>query len=80
MSQVHIGGEGEAVNKNSIAPDFIKFAAVVVALPRWVLALLAADGYAVPASWAWVHAVSAVFGSAMCVLEGIAIALHPLRD
>ena len=62
------------MSKNSIAPDFIKFAAVVVALPRWVLALLAADGYAVPASWAWVHAVSAVFGSAMCVLEGIAIA------
>ena len=62
------------MKSNSIAPDFIKVAAVVVALPRWVLALLAADGYAVPASWAWVHAVSAVFGSAMCVLEGIAIA------
>jgi hypothetical protein len=62
------------MRNNSIAPDFIKVAAVVVALPRWVLALLAADGYAVPASWAWVHAVSAVFGSAMCVLEGIAIA------
>jgi len=58
----------------SIAPDFIKFAAVFVALPRWVLALLAADGYAVPASWVWVHAISAIFGSLMCVLEGIAIA------
>lgn len=58
----------------SLAPDFIKVAAVVVALPRWVLALLAADGFTVPASWTWVHAVSAIFGAAMTILEGVAIA------
>jgi len=59
---------------NSIVPDFIKVAAVVTAMPRWVLALLAADGFAVPVSWVWVHAVSAVFGAAMTILEGIAVA------
>ena len=43
-------------------------------MPRWVLALLAADGFFVPISWTWVHGVSAVFGAAMTILEGIAIA------
>lgn len=56
------------------AADFIKFAAVVTAAPRWIIALMAADGFTIPASWAWVHIVSGVFGGAMTVLEGVAVA------
>jgi hypothetical protein len=62
------------MNRNSVVPDIIKLAAVTAALPRWTLALLAADGFVIPASWGWVHAVSAMFGAAMCILEGVAIA------
>jgi hypothetical protein len=62
------------LNRNSIVPDLIKVSAVIVAMPRWVLALLAADGFSVPNTWVWVHGVSAVFGAMMTILEGIAIA------
>lgn len=52
----------------------IKFFAVVVALPRWVLALLAADGLNVPSDWWFVHLISGLFGIGMCILEGVALA------
>lgn len=62
------------MNKKSIVPGLIKFFAVVTALPRWVIALLAADGLTIPQDWTWVHVASGFFGAGMTVLEGVAIA------
>lgn len=55
--------------------DIIKVAAVVTAMPRWVGALLTAEGLAMPASWLdWWLPVSAIFAAAMAVVEGWAFA------
>jgi hypothetical protein len=53
----------------------IKTAAVITATPRWVAALLAAEGLAIPAGWiVWWLPLSAVFSAAMAVVEGMAFA------
>jgi hypothetical protein len=55
--------------------DIIKVAAVVTATPRWVGALLAAEGIGVPGEWlTWWVPVSALFGAAMAFVEGWAFA------
>lgn len=52
----------------------IKLAAVVTATPRWVAALLAAEGLAVPAAWTWWLGMSALFSAGMALVEGLAFA------
>jgi hypothetical protein len=53
----------------------IKFAAVLTAMPRWVAALLAAEGFALPQAWIpWWIVVSAVMSAGMAVVEGLAFA------
>jgi hypothetical protein len=53
----------------------IKLAAVVTATPRWVAALLAAEGLEIPATWlAWWLPASALFSAGMAVVEGLAFA------
>lgn len=56
-------------------PGFIKVAAVVTAAPRWVVALLAAEGFVLPDSWlgVWVW-ISAFSNLGMAIVEGIAFA------
>ena len=56
-------------------PGFIKVAAVVTAAPRWVVALLAAEGFVLPGSWlgVWVW-ISALSNLGMAIVEGIAFA------
>jgi hypothetical protein len=55
--------------------DIIKIAAVITATPRWVGALLAAEGIAIPDEWMtlWVPA-SALLSAAMAIVEGWAFA------
>ena len=57
------------------AADIIKVAAVVTAIPRWVVALLAYDGLVMPASWrpGWT-VFSAMSAVGMALVEGIAFA------
>lgn len=56
--------------------DAIKISAVVTATPRWVAALLASEGFAIPAAWLpWWVPVSATASAAMAVTEGFAFAL-----
>lgn len=62
------------MKNKSFVPTLIKVATVVASAPRWVLALMAADGFSVPSNLTWVHIVSGVFGGAMTILEGFAIA------
>jgi len=51
----------------------IKIGAVITAAPRWVGALLAAEGLALPEAWAgWWVVVSAIAAAAMAVVEGFA--------
>src|SRR3990167_1937037 len=53
----------------------IEVAIVIVAMPRWIPALMLADGYPIPASWGtWWTPVSAIFSAAMAVAEAVAIA------
>lgn len=54
-------------------PDLIKIAAVVTAIPRWVVALMAAEGLGIPVEWrpAWVF-FSAVSAVGMAIVEGMA--------
>lgn len=55
--------------------DAIKVAAVVTAMPRWIGALLAAEGFAIPQDWLWIWVpASALFGAAMALVEGLAFA------
>lgn len=55
--------------------DAIKVAAVATAIPRWVGALLAAEGFAIPVAWlgGWVI-FSAICGAGMAIVEGLAFA------
>jgi hypothetical protein len=53
----------------------IKVAAVVTATPRWVQALLAAEGLRIPSEWlTWWLPASAIMGAAMAFVEGWAFA------
>ena len=54
-------------------PNLIKIAAVVTAAPRWVIALLAAEGFLLPESWlGWWVIVSAILSLGMAIVEGMA--------
>jgi len=55
--------------------NLIKIGAVLTAIPRWVTALLWAEGFALPAAWLpwWVPASAAV-SVAMAAVEGFAFA------
>lgn len=54
-------------------PNAIKIAAVITAAPRWVVALLAAEGFALPAAWlGWWIVLSAFLSLGMAVVEGFA--------
>lgn len=53
----------------------ITVCAVITAMPRWVGALLASEGFTVPAAWLpWWIVVSAVFSAGMAITEGLAFA------
>lgn len=53
----------------------IKFFAVVTATPRWVAALLAAEGLRIPPEWGtWWLPLSALMSAGMAVVEGWAFA------
>lgn len=60
----------------------IKIAAVVTAMPRWVAALLAAEGMVIPESWWWWLPLSAVMSAGMAIVEGWAFAFvfHAWRN
>ena len=54
-------------------PNAIKIAAVVTAAPRWMIALLVAEGFILPDAWlGWWIVVSAVLSLGMAVVEGMA--------
>lgn len=56
-------------------PDVIKVFAVVTAMPRWVGALLAAEGFPLPPAWmAWWIPASAIMSAGMAIVEGLAFA------
>jgi hypothetical protein len=50
-------------------------AAILTSMPRWIIALLAAEGISVPLEWmgAW-RVVSAILAASMAVVEGFAFA------
>lgn len=55
--------------------NLIKVGAVLTAIPRWVTALLWAEGFALPAAWVWWWVpVSALLSVAMAAVEGFAFA------
>lgn len=55
--------------------DLIKIAAIATAAPRWVGALLAAEGFSLPADWlTWWVPLSAVLSAGMAIVEGLAFA------
>lgn len=58
-----------------LTADIIKICAVITAMPRWVGALLAAEGIMIPEEWrGWWIVASAIFNAAMAVTEGLAFA------
>jgi hypothetical protein len=62
-------------NKHATQADLIKVGAVLTAAPRWVIALLGAEGFPLPASWLpWWTPVSAALNVAMAIVEGLAFA------
>lgn len=63
------------MNKTDWQASMIKIAAVITATPRWVAALLAAEGLTVPDAWmSWWLPASALMSAAMAVVEGWAFA------
>jgi hypothetical protein len=55
--------------------NIIKFCAIITATPRWVIALLHADGLIIPDAWGWWWIiVSALLSVGMAVTEGLAFA------
>lgn len=53
----------------------ITICAVITAMPRWIGALLAAEGFVIPADWlGWWIVASAIFNAAMAITEGLAFA------
>lgn len=61
--------------KSLNVPDTVKIAAVVTAMPRWVVAMLASEGLVFPENWqnAWT-VISAILAAAMAISEGVAFA------
>ena len=60
---------------NEHLPDFIKVGAVLTAAPRWIGALLAAEGFALPVEWlGWWIPLSAILSACMAIVEGLAFA------
>lgn len=54
-------------------PNIIKVSAVITAAPRWVIALLAAEGFLLPEAWlGWWVIVSAILSLGMAIVEGFA--------
>lgn len=54
-------------------PNAIKIAAVITAAPRWMIALLAAEGFILPDAWlGWWIVVSAILSLGMAIVEGFA--------
>lgn len=54
-------------------PALIKIAAVITASPRWVIALLAAEGFLLPEGWrVWWLPLSALLNLGMAIIEGLA--------
>lgn len=65
----------EVSAKKDWQPSVIKFMAVATATPRWVGALLAAEGLAIAPDWAWWWLpVSAICSAGMAAVEGWAFA------
>jgi hypothetical protein len=63
------------MNSKDLTADIIKICAVITAMPRWVGALLAAEGIMIPEQWrGWWIVASAIFNAAMAVTEGLAFA------
>lgn len=60
--------------KRDWTADIIKIMAVITAAPRWIGALLAAEGLAIPATWDFWLPLSAILNAAMAVVEGLAFA------
>lgn len=57
------------------AANLIKIAAVTTAIPRWVVALLSAEGLIMPAAWHdWWIVFSALSAVGMAIVEGVAFA------
>jgi len=53
----------------------ITICAVITAMPRWIGALLASEGFAVPEDWRpWWIIASTIFNAAMAITEGVAFA------
>lgn len=60
---------------DSTLPNIIKIGAVMTAAPRWVGALLAAEGFGLPDSWlVWWIPASAILSACMAIVEGLAFA------
>lgn len=59
--------------KSDTQATIIVIAAIVVSAPRWAVALLAAEGFALPADWLeWWVPVSAFLSLGMAIVEGLA--------
>lgn len=63
------------MNKTDWLANVIKVAAILTAAPRWVGALLGAEGFALPTDWlVWWVPVSAALSAGMALVEGLAFA------
>lgn len=63
------------MNKTDWLANLIKVAAILTAAPRWVGALLGAEGFSIPSEWlVWWVPVSAVLSAGMALVEGLAFA------
>lgn len=61
----------------------IEVAIILAVIPRWIPALMMAEGLAIPSSWGtWWITVSAIFNAGMAITEAVAIAyvFNVLRD
>lgn len=62
-------------DKRDFTAVIITVCAVITAMPRWIGALLASEGFAVPEDWRpWWIVASTVFNAAMAIVEGVAFA------
>jgi len=62
-------------DKKDFTAIIITVCAVITAMPRWIGALLASEGFAVPEDWRpWWVVASAIFNAAMAITEGVAFA------
>jgi len=62
-------------DKRDFTAIIITVCAVITSMPRWIGALLASEGFAVPEDWRpWWIVASAIFNAAMAITEGVAFA------